>query len=150
MLSEPEWARLKQELRNRGLTDPIPIRYVGDEVEYQRAFAADPGTGRATERLREMIERAPGVLDKLDANPQFRATPLRRLERDAEFERSMGGTRQDIQRAREIIARSGLRGLFAALERKEFLPALLPPLGLAEISGISHRDNDQLPRSPRR
>jgi hypothetical protein len=60
---------------------------------------------------------------------------LRRLERDAQRERLMSGAREDIQRAREIIATSGLRGLFGALARRELLPAVLTPLGLAHLYG---------------
>jgi hypothetical protein len=39
--------------------------------------------------------------------------------------------RSDIQRARQLIAEKGLRGLFDALDRGELLPAVLLPLGLA-------------------
>jgi hypothetical protein len=39
--------------------------------------------------------------------------------------------RSDIQRARQLIAEKGLRGLFDALDGGELLPAVLLPLGLA-------------------
>jgi hypothetical protein len=65
--------------------------------------------------LREKVELAPGSLEKLDADPQFHAMLLRRLERDAERATPMGSVRADIQRAREIIAKDGLRGLFEAM-----------------------------------
>jgi hypothetical protein len=51
----------------------------------------------------------------------------------------MGGVREDVQRARSIIAEKGFKGfkgLFEALARGELLPATLMPLGLAGSQDI--------------
>jgi hypothetical protein len=55
-----------------------------------------------------------------------------RVGRDAELAQATNDMlRSDIQRARQIIAEKGLRGLFDALDRGELLPGVLVSLGLA-------------------
>ena len=65
-------------------------------------------------------------------NESIRPYAAARFARDAEFGQKSGEVpRPDIQRARDIVAREGLRGLRPALNRGELLPSVLGPLGLA-------------------
>jgi hypothetical protein len=67
----------------------------------------------------------PGVmLAKFDKDQTLRQRVLERLDRDFEYARkTKQPDRQDIQRARRIIARQGFSGLFRALEPGVALPA---------------------------
>jgi len=66
-------------------------------------------------QLCEQVRAAPESLQAFIRAPD----PVRtaRRVRDAEMEQTMGGVRDDLQRARAIIAERGLRGLLEALDR---------------------------------
>ena len=113
-----------------GLTGPVlpPERVKLDTgmVDYERQFARPEGTGAATHLLMRTLknENAPAIFAKLDKDPAVRAKVLERMNLDAEHAAKTGQpVREDIQRAREIIARDGLTGLLRALRAGVPLPA---------------------------
>jgi hypothetical protein len=89
--------------------------------------AENAGTGRATAALERYLTdpAVPALLDKLDADPRLRQAALDRFTRDADYAQQLGtATREDIQRARQIIAERGLKGLFEAARQGAVLPVL--------------------------
>ena len=87
--------------------------------------------GLATERIARMLADAPpGTIEALDRSRLLRDMAAARRARDVEYGPSSGGVRKDAQRAREIIAERGFRGLIEAVQRKEILPSVLASLGL--------------------
>ena len=65
------------------------------------------------------------MLAKFDKDQTLRQRVLERLDRDFEYARkTKQPDRQDIQRARQIIAERGFSGLFEALKRGVALPAV--------------------------
>jgi hypothetical protein len=72
------------------------------------------------------------MIDRLEGSPAFRRAALDRLNRDAALAEKTGQpVREDVQRAREIIAKDGINGLRRAREQGVALPAdaaLLTPL----------------------
>ena len=64
-----------------------------------------------------------------------------RFDRDAEYAAQGGGVaREDIQRARSIIAREGFSGLFKALDRGVALPAVLLPIAAGAVAAHGQRE----------
>ena len=103
--------------------------------------SANRGQRRATEQLVKILADAPpGTIEALDRSNLFREIAAVRRARDAEMATTMGGVRDDLQRARQIVAERGLRGLIEALARKEVLPSVLAPLGLAGYEASSRGD----------
>jgi hypothetical protein len=101
--------------------------------DYSGAFAAGEGSGQATSKLFGDVKREdlPAMFAKLDESPEIRQAALNRLERDA----AQNGAREDVQLAREIIAKHGLRGLHWAWEHGVKLPAfLLAMFGLEQVT----------------
>lgn len=96
------------------------------------------GTGEVTRALQAYLTHpdAPAVLAKLDADPAIRQRVLDRIAQDAEYGTKTGQpVREDVQRARDIIAREGFTGLFAALKAGVALPVgLLALLGLPALA----------------
>jgi hypothetical protein len=88
-----------------------------------------PGSGGLTDALREMVMRyPPETLARLDASPELRGAYAGTIARDADYAaQGFGQTREDAQRARQIMSDEGLAGLFAARDRGEKLPGLLIP-----------------------
>ena len=94
--------------------------------DYEAAWQAGEGSGKATTQF----------LNKLDQNPTFALAiepALKRkaaanIERDAAMEKFDPGKpfkgRQDVERARRILADKGIAGLKAALAAGTILPAL--------------------------
>ena len=107
---------------------------------YEDALRAPQGSGAATRQLRENIPNET-VLNKLDASPDVRQAAMDRFDRDAEYAAQGGGVaREDIQRARSIIAREGFSGLFKALDRGVALPAVLLPIAAGAVAAHGQRE----------
>ncbi len=110
--------------------------------------AENAGSGRATAELRRLLTdpALPALLDNLDRDPRIRQAALDRFARDIEFAERLGTVpRADIQRARQIVATSGLRGLFEALEQGVALPILaVGALGAARAAS----EGGELPPNP--
>lgn len=89
--------------------------------------AENAGSGKATAALERYLTdpAVPGLIDKMDADPRIRQAALARFERDAEYAERLGtATRDDIQRARQIVAERGFKGLFDAARQGVALPIL--------------------------
>jgi hypothetical protein len=104
-------------------------------VDYAPEWQQGHGSGAVTRKLREIIDN-PLILDKLDT-PEIRANALGQLQRDAEIAARTGQpVRADLQNARDLIHKSGFRGLFAALDAgKIALPAVTLGLILPQVFG---------------
>lgn len=111
--------------------------YVMQDEGFQPLMRAEnAGSGKATASLERYLTdpAIPDMLDKLDADPRLRQAALARFERDAEYAERLGSVaREDIQRARQIVAESGLKGLFEAARRG----VVLPVLALGVLGGAS-------------
>jgi hypothetical protein len=65
-----------------------------------------------------------------------------RLQRNLERQRYTGDAPSEaVQNAHRILEQGGLPALFAALDRKEFLPGVLFALGLAPLYQSASRDD---------
>jgi hypothetical protein len=67
-----------------------------------------------------------------DASTNVRRAAMDRFDRDAEWAARAGGVREDIQRARQIIAQGGLTTLRDALKSGVALPAFALPFLVAQ------------------
>jgi hypothetical protein len=115
----------------RGKDLPQQADIITGAVDYAQDFAKNNANrGMATRKLKTYFDEVPGTVETLDANPHVRATLRGQLARDAELGQMMGGPRADVARAKEILAKSGYKGLFEALANRELLPSVLVPLGL--------------------
>jgi hypothetical protein len=107
-------------------------RMVSDAVDYEGAWQQGEGSGAATRILQGKLtdERIPLLVQRLDADPAVRQKMRDLISRDAEWSQRTGlAVRQDVQRARSIIAERGFAGLFEALKRGEKLPAITAAAG---------------------
>jgi hypothetical protein len=105
---------------------PEGVKMDAGYIGYEEALKK-PGSGEATKILEQALTspEAPAMLAKLDKDTALRAKVLDRLNRDAEYAAKTGQpVREDIQRAREIISKSGFSGLFEARKAGVSLPAL--------------------------
>jgi hypothetical protein len=119
---------------------PQRVELDANTVDYENAFAAPQGSGAATRLLREHIGDE-HVLNKLDASQAIKKKALDRMQRDMEAAAQGGGiAREDVQRARSIIATKGFRGLFAALDAGVALPAALLPIAVGAVAASSRSD----------
>lgn len=110
-----------------GLYEPMFERRVSeaDDAPYHA-----PGSGGLTDALQELMLRyPPETMSRLDASPELRAAYAGKLARDEDYAaQGFGQTREDVQRARQIMSDEGLSGLFAARKRGEELPGIMIPL----------------------
>jgi hypothetical protein len=101
-------------------------------ADFRGKWGREQGSGAVTRELQKLIDdpQTPGLMKKLDADPRVRAKAVALIERDAEIALQTGQPiRDDLMNLRLIVAKDGLEGLFAAVERREFVPAVaLAPL----------------------
>jgi hypothetical protein len=105
---------------------PRSVKFRGDYVPNEFG-AQHAGTGVATSQLRDRLGGRNAVYPD---TPDLRNKAFTSLVRDETFiAKGIGAPRADIQRAREIVSKEGLGGLFAALDRGIALPALAVTAG---------------------
>lgn len=101
-------------------------------IDYQQAWQAGEGSGEATQILRGLFDDQPELLNRLDQSAALRKKAAAQIDRDIEFAGKHNmPIREDLQTARRIIAESGLKGLFRALDQGVALPAIA--LGLLPL-----------------
>lgn len=94
-------------------------------INYADAWAAGEGSGEATRRLQKLFNENPEILNRLDQSESLRRKAMEKIDRDAKMAaREKLPIREDLQTARRIIAESGLKGLFRALDQGVALPAV--------------------------
>jgi len=118
----------------------VPRRVKVDSVyeDYVDAWKAGEGSGKATEQLLRKINKSPELRAAFDNNPHLAENALNRLQRDKDWSSKWGGTREDIQTARSVIAGGpGWVGRLEKLVKKGVLPAALvgAVLSNARLSG---------------
>jgi hypothetical protein len=97
---------------------PQRVAFSGDYKDNSMAAAAR-GTGAATRELRQRLGGS------IPDSPDLRRAASDRAKRDSAFAATHGlAVRQDIQLARDLVAKSGIRGLFEALDKGAALPAV--------------------------
>jgi hypothetical protein len=102
---------------------------------YEEPWRQPEGTGAVTKQLQEYMPNE-HVVAKIDASPDVRRAALDRFHRDSEYAAQTGTVaREDVQRARQIVAESGFGGLFAALKKTggAGLPAALLPVAAGAL-----------------
>jgi hypothetical protein len=113
---------------------------------YEDEWAQPHGSGAVTRQMLTYIEDsgAPNALERLDT-PELRNQARTAMEADYEYAAKTGQpVREDLQNLRRIIAERGVTALKAALDRKEFLPALMAALGLgAAATGSAPYGSDE-------
>ena len=103
------------------LPEITPARMESVYEEYEPLFRSR-GTGAATRKFLDDIMADERVAAALE--PELMRKAEANLVRDVEKQRTSGyAVREDIQRARQILSRSGLTGLKQALESGAILPA---------------------------
>ncbi len=101
-------------------------------IDYLDAWRAGEGSGEVTRKLQSLFDNQPELLNRLDQSEGLRKKALQKLERDEKYaKKSNLPIREDLQTARRIVARDGLKGLFRALGEGVALPAVV--LGLAPM-----------------
>ena len=122
---------IKKILPDAGRPELVKAESVIADLE-KLLVSDNEGKRLATEHIARMLADAPpGTIEALDRSGLLREMAAARRARDAYHGPSEGGVRKDAQRAREIIAERGFRGLIEAVQRKEVLPSVLASLGLA-------------------
>ena len=112
-------------------SEPKRVKVDSDYIDFADEWKAPSGSGSVTGKMLEYLTspEAPGALAKLDT-PEIRNAAKAMMERDYELAARTGqAVREDIQNLRRIIAERGVAALKAALDNKEFLPALLMAVG---------------------
>jgi hypothetical protein len=106
-----------------------------DAVPYEEMLrSAQAGDGTATRYLRNVLTSDPGLLDNPEFDRLIRNVARDRLARDVEWARQTGDLPGEANmNALRRLAEGGPRGLFRALDRKEFLPALFLALGIPAL-----------------
>jgi hypothetical protein len=102
------------------------------------------GTGAATKQLLSYFDdpMIPDLLNRLDADPRIRKIVQSKIDTDIDFATRLGlPIRDDLQRAREIIASGGLAQLMRELQKGAILPAVGLPFIVAGTQGVSLSDN---------
>lgn len=97
----------------------------------------EPGSGEITKKLEDLLAEYPDAVHQLDT-PEFRQRALSGAALDdATAAQGLGVARPDIQRARRLIGKYGLKGLFDARKAGAAVPslaALMGAYGLAQPS----------------
>lgn len=125
---------------------PTRAKVDSDYIDFADEWKAPPGSGSVTGKMLEYLTspEAPGALAKLDT-PEIRNAAKAMMERDYELAARTGqAVREDVQNLRRIIAERGVPALKAALDNKEFLPALLMAVGAGGL-GASQFSLSQKP-----
>jgi hypothetical protein len=115
-------------------------RLISGNVDYEQAFQR-PGTGAATGQLKDVLDvpQLPDLMRKLDQDPAIRQKMLDLNARDIEVGNRTGmPVRQDVLRARQIVAEQGFQGLFRAwkLDPKAFPAVAGLLLGGSQLPGL--------------
>lgn len=101
-------------------------------IDYLDAWRAGEGSGEATRILKGLFDGQPELLNRLDQSETLRRKATEKLQVDEKFAKANNlPVREDLQTARRIIAESGLKGLFRALDQGAALPAIA--LGLLPL-----------------
>jgi hypothetical protein len=104
---------------------PIDVARLDADAYFTGLERENAGSGKATAQLLDLLEANPTILDKFDASASVRQRVLDRMTRDSDVAARTGmPLRADLQRAREIIATSGFKGLRQALQAGVVLPAV--------------------------
>lgn len=110
-----------------------PSRVEGVYAGFEDAWKGGIGSGEVTGQLLETLDSLPeGVRKSLDNNPHIAQKALDRFSRDAEWSKQWGVTREDIQKARQIIGEG--KGWIERL-RREIGRGTLPAIILAPLAG---------------
>ena len=101
-------------------------------INYLDAWRSGEGSGEATRILKGLFDNQPELLNRLDQSETLRRKAAEKLQVDEKFAKANNlPVREDLQTARRIIAESGLKGLFRALDQGAALPAIA--LGLLPL-----------------
>ena len=108
-------------------------------ISYEGAWEKGSGSDAATKVLLGTLDELPrGVVSSLDNNPGLAEIAMNRIARDNDWAKQWGGTRDDIQKAREIISQGpGWIGRLRDAIGKGILPA---GAGVFILNGISSDD----------
>jgi hypothetical protein len=72
-------------------------------IDYVDAWQKGPGSGAATRRMLDYVNKTPEIRTALNDNPYLGERALARVARDENWTAKWGATREDIQNARRII-----------------------------------------------
>jgi hypothetical protein len=94
-------------------------------IDYVDAWQKGVGSGAATTKLLDYVNKTPEVRAALNNNPYLGERALARVSRDEDWAAKWGAPREDIQNARQIIGEGlgWVDRLEAALKKGAILPA---------------------------
>lgn len=104
-------------------------------IDYVPAWQQGEGSGAATREMLSYINVTPELRAAMNDNADIPKAALARFERDQEYSRQWGATREDIQNARKIIGEG--KGWVDRLEAAMKAGAILPALGFAILGDRS-------------
>lgn len=112
----------------------------GGYEDYESLWQAGPGSGRATEKFLEDLDRVPEFSSRIE--PALRRKAAANLQRDQALAAERGfQVREDIQNARRILSEGGLEALKKAVKAG----AILPAVAAAVLAPGEQEPSDQPP-----
>lgn len=112
----------------------VPGRMDSGYIGYEDAWRAGEGSGQVVNQFLDMMDGMPAsTVQKLDANVEIPKAALARIERDADWAKTMGATRQDVENMRRIIGQGP--GWVGRLREAAAAGTVLPALAAAMITG---------------
>jgi hypothetical protein len=126
-------ATLGKEIKKGGIIDEIKgvvgetdidrVKIDTGYIDYESAWQAGQGSGKATAQFLDSLNQNPALRSNIE--PELRRKAQMNMERDAEVAASTGRPiREDVQNARKIFVEGGWEALQKALNRGELLPAV--------------------------
>jgi hypothetical protein len=126
-------ATLGKEIKKGGIIDEIKgvvgetdidrVKIDTGYIDYESAWQAGQGSGKATAQFLDSLNQSPTLRSNIE--PELRRKAKMNMERDAEVAARTGRPiREDVQNARRIFIEGGLEALQRAVDRKDFVPAV--------------------------
>lgn len=128
-------SKLARDIKSVTGVQPQRVTIDHDSIDYVPKWQQGEGSGAATREMLLRVNVTPEVRAAMNDNADIPKAALARLERDAEYSRQWGATREDIQNARKIIGEG--KGWVDRLESAMKAGAILPALGFAILGDRS-------------
>ena len=127
--------KLAADIKSVTGVEPRRVTVDHDFIDYVPAWQQGEGSGAATREMLSHVNVTPELRAAMNDNVDIPKAALARLERDQDYSRQWGATREDIQNARKIIGEG--KGWVDRLESAMKAGAILPALGFAILGDRS-------------
>ena len=128
-------SKLASDIKSVASVEPQRVTVDHGFIDYVPEWQQGGGSGAATREMLSRVNVTPEVRAAMNDNADIPKAALARLERDQEYSRQWGVTREDIQNARKVIGEG--KGWVDRLEAAMKAGAILPALGFAILGDRS-------------